>query len=92
VGTGFDLHQALTEILACNFKMSRADDLARLCTELVRSGNDFPTVWNTMLKGHGLIVGIPRQRHDGARSLLDISLITGERLVFDGDSKKFSVN
>jgi hypothetical protein len=29
----------------------RADDLAQLRTELVRKGNDFPTVWNTVLKG-----------------------------------------
>ena len=72
--------------------MSQANDLARLCTELVRSGNDFPTVWNTLLKGHALVHGLPRQRHDGARSLLDIFLVTGERLVFDGEIKKFSVN
>jgi hypothetical protein len=40
----------------------RADDLARLCTELVRKGNDFPTVWNTVLKGNALVNGprIPR--------------------------------
>jgi len=72
--------------------MSRANDLARLCTELVRGGNDFPTVWNTLLKGHALVRGLPRQRHDGGRNLLDISLITGERLVFDGDAKNFSVS
>jgi len=71
--------------------MLRANDLARLCTELVRSGNDFPTVWNTLRKGHALVLGLPRQRHDGSRNLLDISLITGERLVFDGDAKNFSI-
>jgi len=49
-------------------------------------------VWNTLLKGHALVHGLPRQRHDGSRSLLDISLITGERLVFDGDAKNFSIN
>jgi hypothetical protein len=72
--------------------IERSRDLARLCTELVRNGNDFPTVWNTLLKGHALVHGLPRQRHDGSRSLLDISLVTGERLVFDGDAKNFSID
>ena len=69
----------------------RSDDLAQACTELLRNGNDFPTVWSTMLKGHILVEGIPRQRLDGTRPLLEIPLITGERLVFDGDAKEFSV-
>ena len=30
----------------------RSYDLAQLCTELVRKGKDFPTVWNTVLKGN----------------------------------------
>jgi hypothetical protein len=70
----------------------RANDLARTCTELVRKGKDFPTVWGTVLKGHTLVEGIPRQRLEGKRSLLDIPLITGERLVFDGDAKEFRVD
>jgi len=69
----------------------RASDLARACTELVRSGNDFPTIWATRLKGHPLVNDIPHQRIAGTRSLLDIPLITGERLVFDGDARKFTL-
>lgn len=69
----------------------RAVDLARACTDLMRKGNDFPTVWATRLKNHPLVVGIPQQRHDGVRSLLTIELITGERLVFDADARKFSL-
>jgi hypothetical protein len=69
----------------------RANDLARKCTELVRQGNDFPTVWGAMLKSHTLVEDTPRQRIEGALSLLDIPLITGEQLVFDGDAKKFRV-
>jgi len=69
----------------------RADDWAQLCTELVRKGNDFPTVWNTVLKGNALVDGIPRSTREGAKSVLEIRLITGERLVFDGDARKFSV-
>jgi hypothetical protein len=69
----------------------RANDLARSCTELVRQGKDFPTIWATVLKSHTLVEGIPRQRLEGGRSLLEIPLITGERLLFDGDAKQFSV-
>jgi hypothetical protein len=71
--------------------IERANDLAQMCTELVRQGKDFPTIWATVLKSHTLVEGIPRQRFEGGRSLLEIPLITGERLVFDGDAKQFSV-
>ena len=56
----------------------RAHDLAQWCTELVRQGNAFPTVWNTVLKGSSLVDGIPHSKLDGARPLLEIQLITGE--------------
>jgi hypothetical protein len=72
--------------------MSRANDLARLCTDLVRKGEDFPNIWQTLLKGHPLVDGMTRQRLEGNQSLLEIRLITGERLVFDGDAKRFSVH
>jgi hypothetical protein len=66
-----------------------ASDLARLCTDAVRRGETFPTVWHTMLRSHPLVKGIPQQRLEGNRSLLDIPLTTGERLIFDGDAKRF---
>jgi hypothetical protein len=69
----------------------RASELARQCTELVRKGNDFPNVWSALLKSHALVNGIPQQRLEHNRSLLDIPLITGERLVFDADVKEFRV-
>ena len=69
----------------------RANDLAATCTALMRQGTDFPTIWSTVLKSHPLVDGIPHQRIEGTRSLLDISLITGERIVFDGDARAFSV-
>ena len=69
----------------------RASDLARQCTELVRKGNDFPTVWSTLLKTHILVEGLPRQRFERSRSLLDVPLITGEQLVFDVDVREFRV-
>ena len=69
----------------------RASDLARQCTELVRKGNDFPTVWSTLLKSHALVEGIPRQCTERNRPLLHIPLITGEQLVFDADIKEFRI-
>jgi hypothetical protein len=68
-----------------------ANDLAQACTELARAGKHFPTIWATKLKRHALIEGIPRQRFLGTRSLLDIPLITGDKLVFDEGAKKFNV-
>jgi hypothetical protein len=65
----------------------RASDLARHCTELVRKGNDFTTVWATLLKGYTLVEGILREKHERNRSLLRSPLITGEQLVFDPDVK-----
>jgi len=69
----------------------RAYDLPLLCTELVRKGNDFSTVWTTVLKGNALVDSIPHSKHEGTRPVLKIRLITGERIVFDGEGKKFSV-
>ncbi len=59
--------------------------------DAVRKGNDFPTIWNSLLKRHPLVEGIPQQRFEGNRSFLDIRLITGERLVFESEGKRFSV-
>ena len=69
----------------------RASDLARQCTGLIRKGNDFPTVWSTLLKRHILVEGVPREKLERNRSLLNIPLITGEQLVFDADVKEFRV-
>ena len=69
----------------------RASDLARLCTELVRKGNDFPTVWSALLKTNSLVEGIPCERCERNRTLMRIPLITGEQLVFDPDVKEFRI-
>jgi hypothetical protein len=76
---------------AVDMSNERASDLARHCTELVRKGNDFTTVWSALLKDHILVEGIPREKLERNRSLLRIPLITGELLVFDSDVKEFRV-
>ena len=57
----------------------------------LHKGNDFPTVWNTLLKSHKLVAGLPQSKLESIRPILEIRLITGERLIFDGDAQKFSV-
>jgi hypothetical protein len=76
---------------AVKMSKERASDLARHCTELVRKGNDFMTVWSTLLEDHTLVEGIPREKLERNRSLLRIPLVTGELLVFDSDVKEFRV-
>jgi len=39
----------------------------------------------------GIVGEATRSKLEGAKSVLEIRLITGERLVFDGDAKKFGV-
>jgi len=67
----------------------QASDLARSCTDAIRKGINFPSVWYRLIKGHPLVEGIPRERIEGERSLLDIPLATGERLVFDRAANGF---
>ena len=66
-------------------------DLVEKCTRARRQGADFPTVWHTLLKGCPLVAGIPRQRFAGARSLLEIPLVTGHCLVYDGGADEFTL-
>jgi hypothetical protein len=72
--------KALSRANANRTIAENARDLAESCTQLVRQGKDFPTVWGMMLKDHGLVEGIPRQRLDGARSLIEISLTLANNL------------
>jgi hypothetical protein len=69
----------------------KATDLARRCTDLVRKGKSFVSIWDTVLKRHALVEGIPHEKLDHQRMLLCVPLITGERLVFDGGIKEFRV-
>lgn len=69
----------------------KSADLARKCTDMIRGGNDFPTIWQTCLSPHPLVVGIPQQRLVGKNTVLDMKLMTGERLVFHSDARRFSI-
>jgi len=65
-------------------------NLVERCTEAAH-GADFPTVWHTVLKRDPLVAGIPRQRMAGAKSVLEVPLITGQCILYDGDLRRFSL-
>ena len=66
-------------------------DLLQKCADAMGAGADFPTVWQTVLRQHPLVLGPPVQYMDGECAQLHIRLITGQRLVFDSVSKQFSI-
>jgi hypothetical protein len=61
--------------------------LAQICTDTLRNGVDFPTLWETVLKAHPLVAGNPIQRLVGTRPLLEIPLVMGRRLLIDSEAK-----
>ncbi len=68
-----------------------AKALAEVCTQMVRRGEDFPTVWTTYLKDHALVAGLPESKRECRRPVLEIKLLTGELLLFDGDARRFRI-
>jgi hypothetical protein len=67
------------------------DQLIENCVGAAREGADFPSVWQSVLRHHSLVVGPPVQGIEQGRVFLKIPLITGQWLVFDSASKKFSL-
>jgi|GEM_PF-1936807 len=55
------------------------------CIAANQAGQDFPTIWNTILKGHRLVASIPLSE-PGPR--LVVRLATGDHLLF---SNEFSI-
>ena len=64
----------------------RATDLVLECTAFLRSGEDFPTIRSTRLKNHPLVIGRPQHRHDGTKTVTEVRLITGERMMSDASA------
>jgi hypothetical protein len=60
-----------------------ARDLLKKCTAAKQAGADFPTIWQTILKSHPLVMGPPIQRLEGQEPVLEICLINGQRIVLD---------
>lgn len=57
--------------------------LARECNLTRSRGVDFPTIWQTVLKGHPYVAGPPMQDRNEKEPILKIPLVTGSYLVFD---------
>jgi hypothetical protein len=69
-----------------------ANDLAIKCTAAALSGADFPSVWDSVLRAHPLVVGPPIQTFtDDDVPNLEIRLINGQRLIYDSASNQYSV-
>lgn len=58
-------------------------DLLKECTAAKEAGADFPTIWQTILRSHPLVIGPPVQRLEGREAVLEVSLINGQRIVLD---------
>jgi hypothetical protein len=69
-----------------------ANDLVLKCIAIARTGADFPTVWDAVLKGHALVAGPPVQiLDDEMRPQLEIRLINGQRLIYNSASNEYFV-
>ena len=68
-----------------------ANDLVLMCTAMARTGADFPTVWDAVLKGHALVGGLPIQSFDEELPQLEIQLINGQRLVYNSAPNEYFV-
>lgn len=56
--------------------------LLRACTNARRNGADFPSIWHEFLNKNPLVAGPPIQHIDQSGPILEIQLITGQRIVY----------
>jgi len=68
-----------------------AEQLVAACVAAAEKGADFPTVWRTVLKRHLFVTGLPMQRMIGERALLEVHLISGERIVVGPGPRDYAV-
>ena len=64
--------------------MSSVDQLLARCNQAQKEGKDFPAVWNGILRGHPLILGLPIQVMIDQTPQLKIQLLNGQFLCFGG--------
>jgi len=63
-------------------KIYGVDDLLSRCQEAHKSGADFPSIWNIILRMNPLVLGIPIQVVTGTEPCLKIQLINGQQICF----------
>jgi hypothetical protein len=65
------------------YQIGSAFDLLATCNAARLAGQDFPTIWINILKGHPLVIGAPVQQMDGNAPYLTIPLILGQKLIYN---------
>jgi hypothetical protein len=66
-------------------------NLVRKCEAATHDGLDFPTIWETVLRRHPLVLGPPIQTYRNELPHLEIPLITGQHLVYNTSTKIYLV-
>jgi hypothetical protein len=70
-----------------------ANDLLIRCTAAARGGADFQAVWDSILRGHPLVVSAPIETFtDDERPQREVRLINGQRLIHDPATNHYSVS
>ena len=65
-------------------RKEQAQDLLRKCRAAQESGNDFPTIWQEIIKSHPVTaVGAPVSVMIGNDAALEVSLMSGQKLIFE---------
>lgn len=67
-------------------EFAQMDDASALnllseCEEARAAGRDFPTIWNTLLKRHPLVRGIPGCEVRGGEAFIVVQLLSGQKLA-----------
>jgi len=62
-----------------------ARDLLERCQEARNSGVQFPTIWESILRGHPMVLGIPVQVMLGKSPCLKVPLLGGNHLCVCSD-------
>jgi hypothetical protein len=57
------------------------EGLIRVCEAAHREGRDFPTVWNTILRRHRLVIGLPTHRICDGQAQITVKLATGQHVI-----------
>jgi hypothetical protein len=64
-------------------------ELLKTCIAAREAGQDFPTIYETVIRPHPLRLGSLRSATDGESIWLDVALSTGERLVYESAQNIF---
>lgn len=71
--------------------MESAQFLATACTQAVRNGVTFPSIWETLLRKSELVASSPIQNYDEDQSHTDVLLRNGYWLRYTRTSNDFSL-